>query len=150
MFYLRYLYSFAHHILCCGCGIGLFFFVLCTLCWQFLWIFHFWLPPLVFSNVYLWAKRCRLLHVFALSIYLRYHCWHLIQYRQRNFTSAEFHWDIGKGKKTKERYYAFSLVSAHSYASTRMKGVGMTRAETGLKNRQIINETYSFHCLLIL
>jgi TatD DNase family protein len=30
------------------------------------------------------------------------------------------------------------------------KGVGMKRAEIGLKNRQIINETYSFRCLLIL
>jgi hypothetical protein len=30
------------------------------------------------------------------------------------------------------------------------KGVGMLRAEIGLKNRQIINETYSFHCFLIL
>jgi len=31
MFYLRYLYLFtysAQHILCCGCGFGLFFFVL--------------------------------------------------------------------------------------------------------------------------
>jgi len=31
-----------------------------------------------------------------------------------------------------------------------IKGVGMIRAEIGLKNRQIINETYSFHCFLIL
>ena len=30
------------------------------------------------------------------------------------------------------------------------KGVGMIRAEIDLKNRQIINETYSFRCLLIL
>jgi hypothetical protein len=30
------------------------------------------------------------------------------------------------------------------------KGVGMIRAEIGLKNRQIINETYSFRCFLIL
>jgi hypothetical protein len=29
-------------------------------------------------------------------------------------------------------------------------GVGMIRAEIGLKNRQIINETYSFRCFLIL
>ena len=28
------------------------------------------------------------------------------------------------------------------------KGVGMIRAEIGLKNRQIINETYSFRCYL--
>jgi hypothetical protein len=30
------------------------------------------------------------------------------------------------------------------------KGVGMIRTEIGLKNRQIINETYSFRCFLIL
>ena len=30
------------------------------------------------------------------------------------------------------------------------KGVGMIRAEIGLKNSQIINETYSFRCFLIL
>ena len=30
------------------------------------------------------------------------------------------------------------------------KGVGMIRAEIGLKNRQIINETNSFRCFLIL
>jgi hypothetical protein len=46
MSYLRYLclltYSGVHHILCCV--FVLFFFVLCTLCCQFLWIVHFWLP----------------------------------------------------------------------------------------------------------
>ena len=31
-----------------------------------------------------------------------------------------------------------------------VKGVGMIRAEIGLKNRQILNETYSFRCFLIL
>jgi hypothetical protein len=30
------------------------------------------------------------------------------------------------------------------------KGAKMIRAEIGLKNRQIINETYGFHCFLIL
>ena len=30
------------------------------------------------------------------------------------------------------------------------KEVGMIRAEIGLKNRQIVNETYSFRCFLIL
>jgi len=43
--YLRYLYLFVHmgvqHILCCV--FLLFFFVLCTLCCQFLWMIHFWL-----------------------------------------------------------------------------------------------------------
>ena len=44
--YLRYLCLFAYsgvqHILCRV--FVLFFSVLCTLCCQFLWIFHFWLP----------------------------------------------------------------------------------------------------------
>jgi len=31
-----------------------------------------------------------------------------------------------------------------------IKGVGMIRAEIGLNNGQIINETYSFRCFLIL
>ena len=43
MSYLRYLCLFKHsgvqHILIFG--FVLFFFVLCTLCWQFLWIAHF-------------------------------------------------------------------------------------------------------------
>ena len=46
MFYLHYLCLFAHngvqHTLCCV--FVLFFFVLCILCCQFLWIVHFWLP----------------------------------------------------------------------------------------------------------
>ena len=45
MSYLRYLclfvYSGVQHMLCCV--FALFFFVLCTLCCQLLWIFHFWL-----------------------------------------------------------------------------------------------------------
>ena len=44
--YLHYLCLLAHsgvkHILCCA--FALFFFVLCTLCRQFPWIVHFWLP----------------------------------------------------------------------------------------------------------
>jgi hypothetical protein len=36
------------------------------------------------------------------------------------------------------------------YIISLLKGVGMIRAEIGLKNRQIINETYSFRCFLIL
>jgi len=43
--YLRYLCLFTHigvqHILCCVFVLS--FFVLCTLCYQFLWIVHFWL-----------------------------------------------------------------------------------------------------------
>ena len=46
MSYLHYLcllaYSGVHHILCCV--FVLFFFILCTICFQFLWIIHFWLP----------------------------------------------------------------------------------------------------------
>ena len=46
MSYLRYLCLLAHsgvqHILCCG--FVLFFFVSCTLCFQFLYIVHFWFP----------------------------------------------------------------------------------------------------------
>jgi hypothetical protein len=34
--------------------------------------------------------------------------------------------------------------------SLAIKGVGMISAEFGLKNRQIINETFSFRCFLIL
>jgi len=46
MFYLRYLYLLAYsgfkHILCCV--FVLFVFVVCTLCYQFLWIVHFDCP----------------------------------------------------------------------------------------------------------
>ena len=41
-FYTLFVYSGVQHILCCG--VVLFFFVLCTQCWQFLWIVHFLLP----------------------------------------------------------------------------------------------------------
>ena len=41
--YLRYLFVLVcRYILCCV--FDLFFFVLCTLCCQFLWIIHFWMP----------------------------------------------------------------------------------------------------------
>ena len=33
-----------------------FFFVLCTVCWQFLWIFHLLFAPSVFSEVFLLVK----------------------------------------------------------------------------------------------
>ena len=59
MSYLRYLsllvYSCVQHILCCA--LVLFFFLLCTLCCQFLWIVLFWLPLSVFSTVYLRNHR---------------------------------------------------------------------------------------------
>ena len=55
MSYLRYLCLLAHsgvqHIWCCV--FVLFFFVLCGLCCQFLWIVLFLIAPSVFSNVYL-------------------------------------------------------------------------------------------------
>jgi hypothetical protein len=58
MSYLRLLGLFAHsgvqHIL--RCVFGSFFFVLCTLCCQFLWIVHF---LLVFSNVYYATSNTR-------------------------------------------------------------------------------------------
>jgi hypothetical protein len=57
--YLRYLCLLVHsgvqHIL--YCVFVLFFFVLCTLCCQFLWTVHILLPLLVFSNIYLQANR---------------------------------------------------------------------------------------------
>jgi energy-coupling factor transporter transmembrane protein EcfT len=59
MSYLRYVCLFAYngvqHILCCV--FVLFFFVLCTLCCQFLWIVLFWIAPSVFSNVYFLYKH---------------------------------------------------------------------------------------------
>ena len=70
MFYLHYLCLFAYigvqHILCYV--FVLFVFVLCTLCCQFLWIFHFYYPfgilqrllivNYCFMNIYLlWKPR---------------------------------------------------------------------------------------------
>ena len=43
-----------------------------------------------------------------------------------------------------------SYDSLSSVSQNVFKGVGMIRAEIGLKNTQIINETYSFRCFLIL
>jgi len=64
MSYLRYLCLFAdssvQHMLCCV--FILFFFVLCTLCCQFLWIFHFWLP-LRYSLKFIFICACLNLHV---------------------------------------------------------------------------------------
>ena len=55
MSYLRYscliAYSDVQHTICCD--FALFFFVLCTLCCQFLCIFPFLIAPAVISNVYL-------------------------------------------------------------------------------------------------
>ena len=55
MSYVRYLCLFMHSgvqlILCCV--FVLFFFVLCTICCQFLWIVLILLPLSVFSNVYI-------------------------------------------------------------------------------------------------
>jgi hypothetical protein len=41
-------------------------------------------------------------------------------------------------------------ICTHGVAKKTYKGVGMIRAEIGLKHKQIINETYSFRCFLIL
>jgi hypothetical protein len=53
MSYLRYLcllaYSGVRRMVCYV--FVLFFFVLCTLCFQFLWIVHFLIVPSAFSNV---------------------------------------------------------------------------------------------------
>jgi hypothetical protein len=43
-------YSGVQYRLCCVFVLS--FFVLCTLCCQFLWIVHFWLPLSMFSNIY--------------------------------------------------------------------------------------------------
>jgi hypothetical protein len=55
MSYLRHLCLFAYigvqHILCCI--FDFVFFILCTLCYQFLWIDFFFISSSVFSNVYL-------------------------------------------------------------------------------------------------
>ena len=42
------------------------------------------------------------------------------------------------------------IINFSTDLTTVVKGVGMIRAEIGLKNRQILNETYSFRCFLIL
>ena len=51
---IQKVYNGVQHILCCV--FAMIFFVLCTLCCQFLWIVHFWLPfwhSLLFSEIYL-------------------------------------------------------------------------------------------------
>jgi hypothetical protein len=58
MSYLRYLWLFTYsgvqHILCCV--IALFFFVLCALCCQFLWIVHFRLS-LQYSLMFVYGDK---------------------------------------------------------------------------------------------
>jgi hypothetical protein len=59
MSYLSYLCLFAYsgtqHILCCV--FALFFFVMCTLCYQFLWIVHF-LLSLRYSLTFILTTIC--------------------------------------------------------------------------------------------
>ena len=69
--YLRYLCLFAYcdvqQILCCV--LLCFDFVLCTLCWQFLWIVNFWLPlwySLTFI-VKMTATKCESWYLFSFS-----------------------------------------------------------------------------------
>jgi hypothetical protein len=67
MSYLRYLCLFAYigvqHILCCIFDLG--FFILCTLCYQFLWIDLFFISTSVFSIVYLiHSKKYVIVHNF--------------------------------------------------------------------------------------
>ena len=52
-----FVHSGVQHILCCN--VGLFFFVLCTLCCQCLWIVHFWLP-LQYSLTFIVFVLCTL------------------------------------------------------------------------------------------
>ena len=63
--YLRYLCLFVHsgvkHILCCVFD---FPFVLCTLCYQFLWIVHFWFP-LRYSLTFIYKNRSKLFHCLS-------------------------------------------------------------------------------------
>ena len=67
--YLRYLCLFTHsgvqHILCCV--FVLFFLVLCTLCFKFLWIVHLLITPLysltfIHVLVEITENKCDLLH----------------------------------------------------------------------------------------
>ena len=74
MSYLRHLCLFAHsggqHIL--GCIFGLLVFVLCTLCCQFLWVVHFWLP-LRYSGACIYAT-----HKISLPYLITLEWWHII------------------------------------------------------------------------
>ena len=79
--YLRYMcliqYCGVQHILCCV--FVLFFFVLCTICCQFLWIARFWLPlrySLTFiQNIqYNDVKMCAVHQHFFVSEYRIYFC----------------------------------------------------------------------------
>ena len=54
-------------------------------------------------------------------------------------------------KDLNNSYFVFFVLNKILYFHSQVnKGVGMIRAEIGLKNRQIINETYCFRCFLIL
>jgi len=72
-----YLCLFSHsgvqHILCCG--ILLFFLVLYTLCFQFLWIVNFWFPlryslTLIYNSLLSWSVRSEILFAFIWSVRL--------------------------------------------------------------------------------
>ena len=64
-----FVYSGVQHILCCVCV--LFFFVSCTLCCQFLWIVHFWLP-IRYSLTFIWNNWFIWLYV---TIFTSHHNW---------------------------------------------------------------------------
>ena len=81
MSYLHYLSLFVYisvqHILCCV--FGLFVFVLCTLCCQFFWIVHFWLPFVLCTLCcqFLWIVHFWLPLQYSLTfIYLSWLIWH--------------------------------------------------------------------------
>ena len=67
-FYTLFVYSGVQHILCCG--VVLFFFVLCTQCWQFLWNCPFFIAPSVFTNDYI-MSYLKLTLRFIWSVFLQ-------------------------------------------------------------------------------
>ena len=72
-------YSGVQHILCCV--FVLFFFVLCTICCQFLWIVHFWLPfryshlKRLFTTLN--VQQCHPTHVWTINKICRRGNYHL-------------------------------------------------------------------------
>ena len=71
MSYLLYLclfvYSGVQHIFCRA--FVLFFFVLCTLCCQFLCIVHFWLPLLILSIVFISTPKYNII-IYLIKTYM--------------------------------------------------------------------------------
>ena len=98
MSYLRYLlfvYSGVQHILVCV--IVLFFFVLCTLYCQFLWIVHFWLP-LRYSLTFIYSNIKETFFLTTLSKQAMPHQKSSAKYLQENKSSMQsthhIQWDL--------------------------------------------------------